>query len=82
MVCPRIMFYLGACQKCYGALVADEDMFRCLHCGCRYYPDRGSVEEPVDRLDSKIYDREYHRRWRAEQKAKGGKFIHGRLVFD
>lgn len=31
------MFYLGACQKCSGDLVPDEDIFKCLQCGQRYY---------------------------------------------
>ena len=34
---------LGSCMKCTGALLLEDDEWRCLQCGCYYYPERSSA---------------------------------------
>ena len=33
---------LGMCRECKGDLLLEDDEWRCLQCGCSYYPEHSS----------------------------------------
>lgn len=52
------------CLKCQGLVVyEDEECYRCLSCGRRYFPERRPAPVVVIRLPRAKRDPEYHRNY-------------------
>ena len=47
-----MLMRLGNCIKCTGDLLLEDDEWRCLQCGCYYYPERSSETEKEEGVGS------------------------------